>query len=290
MLANLTDLGKSAIYYGLAFTLVLLASLLYPVLGGLVIIAAMYAPLAAVLLMLFVVTPDGRTKAGWVSLGLHRPGFRAWLPALLIPLAVIGGAYVLAWGAGLAGYVMPTELAKLGLWMLPAVVLYEIVMHLLFTGALAEEIGWRGYLLPRLANAIGPKWALPLSGLMHGLWHLPIILFTPLYHADGNIWLVLPLFLVGAPVWGMVVGYARLRTNSVWPSAIMHAAHNVFWGILRASTVASPLVAEYVIGESGILPLTGYAVVAVAIFVVAPKLRRAAGGETPPRGLNAIGA
>ncbi|MGE0652614.1 MAG: CPBP family glutamic-type intramembrane protease [Alphaproteobacteria bacterium] len=265
MLTSLSDLAKSAIYYGLAFGLCVLVCALYPVLGASVVLLAMYTPLAAVLLMLLVVTPEGRTKAGWASLGLHRAGLRGWLPALLIPLAVLGCAYLLAWGAGLAGFAVSAELAQIGFWMLPAAALFEIVMHLLLTGALAEEIGWRGYLLPRLVPALGPRGALSLTGLLHGMWHLPIMLLTPLYHSGANWLIVLPLFLIGSVVWGNVVGYLRLATGSVWPSALLHAAHNVFWGILRSATVASPLIAEYVIGESGVLPLTGYALVHAAI-------------------------
>jgi membrane protease YdiL (CAAX protease family) len=155
--------------------------------------------------------------------------------------------------------------------MLPVFALILIVKHLLLTGALAEEIGWRGYLLPKLVDALGPRWALPLSGLMHGIWHLPIIILTPLYHADGNWLIVLPMFLVGATVSGMVEGHLRLMTNSVWPPAIMHAAHNVFWNLFALAAIASPEVAEYVVGESGVLPVLGYAVALLAVVLIARR-------------------
>jgi len=38
-----------------------------------------------------------------------------------------------------------------------------------------EEVGFRGYLLPQLA-ALGRGRALLLSGLLHAIWHLPILL------------------------------------------------------------------------------------------------------------------
>ncbi len=50
--------------------------------------------------------------------------------------------------------------------------------------ALGEEIGWRGYLLPKLSG-LGPVRAALLAGLLHGLWHLPIILLTPFYRGRG---------------------------------------------------------------------------------------------------------
>lgn len=41
--------------------------------------------------------------------------------------------------------------------------------------AAGEEVGWRGWLLPRLVD-LAARWALPLSGLAWGVWHTPAIL------------------------------------------------------------------------------------------------------------------
>ena len=38
---------------------------------------------------------------------------------------------------------------------------------------LGEELGWRGFLLPRLAARQGPLRASLVVGLLWGLWHLP---------------------------------------------------------------------------------------------------------------------
>lgn len=269
MFTKLTDLAKAFIFYGLAFALVLTASVLYPVLGESVIIVAMFSPLISVLLMLLVVTPDGRSKAGWASLGLHRLGLRGWVAAVLVPLLVLGGSYSLVWGSGLADFTVPPDLKDVSLLLVPLIAIWAITKHVLLTGALGEELGWRGYLLPRLTAALGSWWALPLTGLLWGLWHLPVIFLTPLYHAEGNLLIIVPLFLTGTTIFGVIEGYLRLTTNSVWPAAILHSAGNVFWYLFRTATVASsPLITEYLAGESGILPLFGYALVVVAIFLI----------------------
>ena len=39
----------------------------------------------------------------------------------------------------------------------------------------AKELGWRGYLLPKLMP-LGEKKALLISGLIWGLWHAPQVL------------------------------------------------------------------------------------------------------------------
>ncbi len=83
------------------------------------------------------------------------------------------------------------------------------------------------------------------------------------------------MFLLGSAVYGIVEGYLRLATDSVWPSAILHGAHNVFWAVFRTATVAStPLVTEYLAGESGLLPLAFYGLVAAAMFFFGRGLRR----------------
>ena len=93
---------------------------------------------------------------------------------------------------------------------------------------------------------------------------MPIIFLTPYYHADGNRWLIVPLFLLAVTVGGMLFGYLRLSTGSVWPASLAHSAHNWFWGMFGGLTVASsPIAAEYLAGESGILPIIGYGLLAV---------------------------
>ncbi len=89
-----------------------------------------------------------------------------------------------------------------------------------------EEIGWRGYLLPRL-TALGERRALLLSGLVHGLFHLPVVLLPSLYLPAGNRAIIIPMFLTTVAAAGVLMGWLRLRTDSVWPAVLAHPTHNV---------------------------------------------------------------
>ena len=92
------------------------------------------------------------------------------------------------------------------------------------------------------------------------LWHLPLILLTPLYHADGNLMIVLPLFFGTLIAASYFYGDLRLATDSVWPAAIAHGVHNTAWGVIAGMTVAtaSPvLVNEYLAGDNGLFILVG---------------------------------
>ena len=41
-------------------------------------------------------------------------------------------------------------------------------------------------------------------GFLHGVWHLPLILLTPFYHAGGTWWATVPLFLAALTLSGPV--------------------------------------------------------------------------------------
>jgi membrane protease YdiL (CAAX protease family) len=254
MFRNLTDRAKAAVFSALVLAMTLALVVPSPMFGELTPLITMFTPLLAVLFMLMVVTRDGYTRAGWFVLGLHRAGLRGWGPALLLPLLTLGFGYAVVWLIGIATLVLPTGAPPL------LVVGLSIVLTLLL--AFGEEIGWRGYLLPHLVT-IGRGRALLLSGLLHGIWHLPILLLTPYYHNLGDRLVVTALFLATLTAAGVVYGYLRLMTGSVWPAVIAHGAANTYrttLGVLFVGT--SPVTLEYLAGESGVLPLIATAVIA----------------------------
>jgi len=262
MYKTLSDPVKAIVFYAIAFGLEFVAAVaLAPLLGELAVLVGMFTPTIATLVMLLLVTREGYTRAGWASLGLHRAGLRVWWFALLAPLVVLAGAYGVVWGTGLASFGVSADIKATNPLLLPLLAILSIAKNT-FTASLGEELGWRGYLLPHL-ESLGQRRALLLSGLLHGIWHLPFILLTPFYHSDANQFIVIPLFLASLTMAGVIYGYLRLTTGSVWPAAIAHSSLNVFWDLMSGLTIgASPLVTAYLAGEAGVLPLIGYTLVA----------------------------
>lgn len=252
MFSHLSDTYKAAIFFVVAISLSTIAVLLIH--GEAVVFVHMFTPTIAALILLFVVTRDGYTAAGRSSLGVQRLGIRSWGLALLLPLPVFLFSYGLVWSMGIADFVVPSG----ALGSLPLSLFIGIVSSTLL--ALGEEIGFRGYLVPRLMH-LGPQRAILLAGLLHAIWHVPILVLTGFY--QGNLLIALPLFLLTLTAAGVVYGYLRITTDSVWPAAVLHGAWNAFWGVFAAFTVAaSPLATEYLAGESGLLTFMGVAVVA----------------------------
>lgn len=244
MFANLSDRSAAA-----AFVVLVLAvsAATATIAEGLVLA---FSPALVVLLMMLVVTREGRSRAGWRRLGLRPSGLRLW------PLAVLTTAGVSLLAAGLAAALGLAEFtAPDGAWATD-------LLALCITGpllALAEEIGWRGYLQPRL-GFLGDRAAMLVVGLVWAAWHVPYIVFTPYYHADGARWIVLPLFTGSVIAFSFLMGRLRTMSGSVWPAVLAHFAHNASFAMIGTHllTTGRPvLVNEYLAGDTGLFVLLG---------------------------------
>ena len=215
-------------------------------------------PAVAALLMLLVVTREGYSREGWKVLGLHRLGLRVWWIAFGLTLLITVAASAVVWATPLASFIMPED------GIVDALINFLIqVVILMLTFSLAEEIGIRGYLLPKLLS-LGRTRALALSGLVFATWHMPLIFLTPFFPI-GNALISVPLFYATVVAASFVYGYLRIYTGSVWPASLAHAVHNAAWGALGAFTVTSypVLVNKYLVGDFGALILVGAVIGAI---------------------------
>jgi membrane protease YdiL (CAAX protease family) len=244
---------KAFIFYAITLALAVAVAFVVPFIGEASLPVTMFTPTVAAVIMLAVIAPEGGFRKVLSLLGLDRAGFKGWPLAIAGPAAIHLVGLVILSLAGLAVFVAPQLTGSIGF------VIFKISTGLaigtLF--ALGEEIGWRGYMLPRLLG-FGVVPAMLIVGFLHGVWHLPIMLTTDYYHNTGNPMLVVPLFLITLTLAGVFYGFLRLWTGSVWPVAIAHAAANMAWELMTEMTeTKSPLVLEYVGGESGVIMIAG---------------------------------
>jgi membrane protease YdiL (CAAX protease family) len=213
-----------------------------------------------------------------------KAGLRAMGFAILMPLLVCFLAYGAAWATGLVGFSAitpsPTELA-----MSPTAAQFAALPPLsrFFTSvalgatiftvtgipfAAGEEIGWRGYMLTRLIAAGVPQ-PLLVSGLIWASWHLPLIL-SGLYASGPSPLASAGLFIVTVLGVALVIGVLRLRSGSVWPAVVLHAAWNA---ILLNPFDRSSLgpKATFWVGESGVLVALVSLIVGVIVYRVDQK-------------------
>ncbi len=91
-----------------------------------------------------------------------------------------------------------------------------------------EEWGWRGYLLPKVAERMNFIPAVLLTGFIWGVWHAPIIVAGHNYGTGypGYPWLGIVAMCIFCIVVGVFFSYIALRAKSCWPAVLAHGAIN----------------------------------------------------------------
>jgi uncharacterized protein len=179
-----------------------------------------FGPTVAALLL--VVLLEGRAGLG----RLLRPLLTWRVSPLWYAFALLGGPAVVLAAIGLhvaVGGAAP-QFNDPRQWYLILLV-FAVV---LFTSVLGEEIGWRGYALPRLQQRFGPLVASLILGVVWGLWHLP------LFWAVGDIHQSMPLtlFLLQGLALTLVMTWVYNRTRgSLLVAHLLHTASNTAVGI-----------------------------------------------------------
>ena len=161
-------------------------------------------------------------KSGFGDVGFRIGKGRYYLYAMAIPLllALLVALISAAFDIRNFSPVSLEQFTQLGPTLLS-------VLGLGLIGALGEEVGWRGFLLPKMISG-GIKNPYLLSGLVWASWHLPLIAFGGFYQADNALLMAL-IYGVGILAMSYVFSELRVRSGSVWVAAIVHAAHNFFF-------------------------------------------------------------
>lgn len=204
----------------------------------------------------------GFRRASWARIGT------GW--ALGAGLALGGAALVFL--LGLAGFrtsaVDGSLLLGVSLLVAPYVVL-----------ALAEDLGWRGLLVPRLAEIAGPRTVVIVGGLAWAAFHLPLIVLLGGTPDGAPVWFAALAFTVGITALGAVLASMQLRWG-IWPGVVLHAALNA-----AMYHVADPLTVEqsgsgWFVSETGLVAALLNVLVAVVWLRRFPLVARPGGGTT----------
>jgi hypothetical protein len=221
-----------------------------PAIGGqLAVAAVMWAPAVAALIITRMVSHE-KLSSLWLRFG------RSWKPylatALLIPLAYII-TYLVTWALGLGqpDWQLKTffsMVAETGVDMTtapsPGILLAGLFFSSLLVApivnsifGLGEELGWRGYLLPRLMP-LGKWKAYGLLGIIWGLWHAPLVLMGFNYPGTPVLGVLMMVLLTTAI--GFFINEMTLRYRSAVLAGWIHGVFNSqAYGIWRALLFAN---------------------------------------------------
>ena len=162
--------------------------------------------LQAVLLFVGIFSPSlvALSLTGWTE---GADGVRLLL-ARMFQWEVQGRWYLFAVGYTLSIKLFVTLILRVasGAWpRVGNVPLYIIPFAILISTPVqsGEEVGWRGYALPRLAASIGLGWASIVLGIIWASWHLPLF-FLPgsdTYHQSFPVYIIQVMAISVAMAW-----------------------------------------------------------------------------------------
>jgi uncharacterized protein len=208
----------------------ILGVLLPPPSGSLLSFLATFVPVVwtpTILALLFVAAADG---AAGVKRELKarlscKRGALPWLGlAAVLPILAVAAAVFSAQAAGGRAPLISADsiLPTIGVQMI--------------TGAIGEELGWRGFLLSRLRRFVGVTASFWIMGVLWSLWHLGAFFDPKMPHYFMPMMLVLPFIAF----FGVFLGFVFNRAGeSVLATMTAHLSLNIMTAVGGASLTSS---------------------------------------------------
>ncbi len=236
------------------------------------LLVAQFAPGISAGIMLDTISRDG---PGFVGLRWGDKRYLAIAYGLMLAIAVVTFSLtvLVGWGRIDSGATsLKTLLNTLGFAfdipspvLLGTVVFSALTVGMLVTllSAFGEELGWRGYLLTNLLP-LGKMRACLITGVIWGVWHAPGIMMGNLY--PGYPYLGTLMITVMCVLLGIIFGWLRIASGSLWPAVVAHAALNTMLLAYLPSflvTGVNPVLG----GGTGVIGLGVMAAVAAYIYL-----------------------
>lgn len=150
-----------------------------------------------------------------------------WYALVLIGIPVMGWLVSRFTGSS---PLKPTNSIGQFLWLL---------FYLLSTGPLLEELGWRGFALPRLLHRFNPLVASLILGFIWGVWHLPSFFVSGMVQAKLSLF----AFVLWTPCFSILITWIYRHTHgSVLLAVLTHYMVNISASILGVTLPALGVV------------------------------------------------
>lgn len=177
-----------------------------------------FGPLVAALVMTRLLGGMDGLRELWIRITRWRVGWTSWVIAIGIPLGLFALSLVVTVAMGnplpdLALMGQVNYLPYLGILVLPLWII---------TYGIGEEVGWRGFALPRLQNGRSALGATLILGVMWSLWHLPAFFYLETYMKLG--FAMFPMFALGIISGAVVLTWLyNTSRGSILMVALWHA-------------------------------------------------------------------
>lgn len=196
---------------------------------------ASFGPLLAALIMTWITGGADGLKELWGRVTKWRVGPTGATFAFLSPVVLFVLAALVVWL--LSGGEWPNLQRLTEINYLPNLGLGALILWLATFG-FGEEIGWRGYALPRLQKGRSALSATLLLGVMWVVWHLPAFFYLDTYVNLGLV--VFPMFALGVLAGAIVLTWLYNTTEG---SVLMVAVWHGVFDFISASKASDGYIA-----------------------------------------------
>ncbi len=221
-------------------------------------------------LLTSLITRDKISNYGWK---LGKLKYLGW--AYIIPLIVALISYGIYWLGGFGEFtseeVINYRWAKYLGFDLPApflagfvgkAVLATLIGCILTFG---EELGWTGYLTPKLLKISSIPETSIMVGIYWSVWHYPAII-GGIYGWSAPLWFALLAFTISCIGLSFVRTVLVYKSNSLWTGVILHASNNLILMSLFWEMTVKNEYTSYFVNETGMLEALVFISVAVLFW------------------------
>lgn len=162
------------------------------------------------------------TLGGWSGLKDLFARLCEWRVSWWVWIAAIGFFPALMLIVQVVGLTYDRPLISTDVWLHAG----SLIFPALLLGPLGEELGWRGYLLPRMLERLSAANAGWVVGVIWMVWHFPAFLMSGLPQSSMS----LPVFVVGGVALSVFVTwlFVNARQSILVAAIIPHALANAY--------------------------------------------------------------
>lgn len=138
--------------------------------------------------------------------------------------------------------------------LIALVLLNGTIGLLLAFGAIGEEIGWRGFLVPELYKHYNFTKTALISGIIWAIYHFPLMIGLMADRLEVSAWPMLVFMLVAGVGLSTILAWFRIKSGNVWTAILFHAALNIHnQGFFQNITVKNSEISNYISDEHGLM-------------------------------------
>ena len=222
-----------------------------------------------------IIFKDKIGNFGW-KLGKARFLIYSYLLPLVVSLLGYGLVWMTKFSDFTTAQVINYKWARMLGFNLPAPFLVGLFSKMILASFLTiipvfgEEVGWSGFLTPKLRNVLSIPITSIVVGVYWAVWHFPAII-GGFYGTHTPLLFALPGFTL------VLIGASFIRTvlieksKSLWVGVILHASHNVILMSMFKEMTVDKGYANYLVSETGIFLGCVYILIAIVFWKIQLK-------------------